>query len=72
MSGTFRNHKGTLTCVTAANGTCTLGNFSLSGFTRSTAFKVSDVVKASSTYAPTTNSGPDGDSDGTAITVYRP
>lgn len=29
VSGTFSHHKGTLTCVTAADGTCTLGNFTL-------------------------------------------
>ena len=72
VSGTFTSHQGTLTCITAANGACTLGNFSLSRSTKSTVFTVTNVVKASSTYAPTTNNDPDGDSNGTTITVKRP
>ena len=72
VSGTFSSYKGTLTCVTAANGMCTLGNFSLSGRTSSTVFTVTNVVVDSSTYAPTANSDPDGDSNGTAITINRP
>ncbi len=72
VSGTFTNHKGTLTCITAASGTCTLGNFSVSRFMSKTVFNVTDVVKASSTYAPSANSDPDDDSNGTTITVNRP
>ena len=72
VSGTFTNHKGTLTCTTTVAGTCTLGNFSLSRSTTKTVFKVTNVVKASATYAPSANSDPDGDSNGTTITVKRP
>ena len=72
MSGTFTNHKGTLTCTTTVAGTCTLGNFSLSRSTTKTVFKVTNVVQASATYAPSANSDPDGDSNGTTITVKRP
>ncbi len=72
VSGTFSNHSGTLTCVTAANGKCTVGNFSFNMFTKSTVFKVTGVVKASSTYKASANSDPDGDSKGTTITVKRP
>ena len=72
VSGTFTNHEGTLTCTTAANGTCTLGNFSLTRSTTKTVFTVTNVVKASSTYAPKANSDPDGDSNGTTITIGRP
>ncbi|MDO5753758.1 hypothetical protein [Arthrobacter sp.] len=72
VSGTFTNHKGTLICTTAANGTCTLGNFSLTRSTTKTVFTVTNVVKASSTYAPKANSDPDGDSNGTTITIARP
>ncbi|MDN5764388.1 MAG: hypothetical protein L0H96_00945 [Humibacillus sp.] len=71
VSGTFSHHKGTLTCVTAVNGTCTLGNFSLSRSTTSTTFRVTDVTKASSKYSATANSDPDGDSNGTTITIKR-
>ncbi|WP_308467961.1 hypothetical protein [Rathayibacter soli] len=72
VSGTFTNYKGTVTCVTAADGTCTLGNISFPTRTTSTVFTVTNVVKASSTYAPTANTDPDGDSNGTTITVNRP
>ncbi len=72
VSGTFSNHKGTLTCTTAATGTCSLGNFSFTVFTKSTVFKVTNVTADSSTYAPTANTDPDGDSNGTTITVKRP
>lgn len=72
VRGTFSHHRGTLTCVTASNGICTLGNFSLSRSTTSTAFKVTGVAKASSTYTPKANSDPDGDSNGTTITLERP
>ncbi len=72
VSGTFGSHSGTLTCLTGANGTCTVGNFSFNMFTKSTVFTVTGVVKASSTYAPKANSDPDGDSNGTTITVKRP
>ena len=72
VNGTFTNHKGTLTCTTAANGTCILGNFSFSRSTIKTVFTMTNVVKASSTYAPKANSDPDGDSNGTTITIGRP
>ncbi len=72
VSGTFSNYTGTLTCTTAANGTCTLGNFSLKRNTSSTVFTVTGVVKAASTYTATANSDPDGDSTGSAITIQRP
>lgn len=71
VSGTFSSHRGTLTCTTAANGTCTMGNFSLSQSTKKTVFTVTNVLKASSTYVPTANSDPDGDSNGTSITLKR-
>jgi hypothetical protein len=72
VSGKFSHNTQTLTCTTAANGTCTLGNFSLSWSTTSTVFTVTNVVKPSSTYAAKSNSDPDGDSNGTTITVKRP
>ncbi|WP_083283182.1 kelch repeat-containing protein [Humibacillus sp. DSM 29435] len=71
VSATFTSHKGTLTCVTATNGTCTLGGFSLGRSTLSTVLRVTNVAKASSTYASIANSDPDGDSNGTTITVKR-
>jgi hypothetical protein len=72
VSGTFSGHNGTLTCTTAANGICVLGNFTLNRSASSTVFTVTDIVKESSTYQPTANRDPDGDSDGTSITINRP
>jgi hypothetical protein len=72
VSGTFSHQSGTQTCTTAANGTCTLGNFSLSRRTSSTVFTVTNVVKGSSSYTASANSDPDGDSNGTTMTLKRP
>lgn len=44
VNGTFSHHKGTLTCVTTASGTCTLGDFSLRRSTMSTVFTVTNVA----------------------------
>jgi hypothetical protein len=35
-------------------------------------FTVSSVVKTGYTYMPASNHDPDGDSNGTAITVHKP
>ncbi len=72
VSGTFSGHKGTVSCTTTAYGTCTLGNFTLKRSTKSTVFTVTNVVRDSTTYAPTDNRDPGGDSNGTTITVTLP
>jgi hypothetical protein len=72
VSGTFAHHSGTLTCVTTTDGACTLGDFSFSKSIKSTEFQVTGVSASASTYAPSANSDPDGDSTGTAMTVTRP
>ncbi|MEO6944367.1 MAG: hypothetical protein ABI053_06615, partial [Lacisediminihabitans sp.] len=72
VSGKFTHHSGTVTCVTAANGVCTVGNFSLGRSTTSTAFTVTSVVKTNTTYESTANTDPDGDSSGTTININRP
>ena len=72
VMGTFSRHTGWVTCTSQADGTCTLGYFSFSRSVKSTVVTVTKVVAVSSTYAPKTNSDPDGDSNGTTITLTRP
>ncbi|GAA3763210.1 hypothetical protein GCM10022240_14540 [Microbacterium kribbense] len=72
VSGTFTDNKGTVTCTTTADGTCTLGNVTLRQSVTSTVFTVTDVVESSSVYASGSNSDPDGDSNGTVISIPRP
>ncbi|GAB3030245.1 hypothetical protein GCM10027052_03090 [Parafrigoribacterium mesophilum] len=72
VSGTFSGRTGTETCITAADGSCTVSDFFVKKTTKSTMFTVTDVTAASSIYQPTENSDSEGDSDGTVITVKRP
>lgn len=72
VSGTFSGRTGTETCITAADGSCTVSDFFVKKKTKSTIFTVTDVTAASSTYTRTDNSDPDGDSNGTTITVNAP
>lgn len=73
VTGTFSHHSGTVTCTTNGAGNCTVGNFILNRSTTSTEFTVTGVDPGDgSTYVPANNSDPDGDSNGTAITVKRP
>lgn len=62
---------GTDSCVTDGSGSC---DISLSGLTRQQSpveFTVTDVT-GSLTYNPADNSDPDGDSNGTVISITRP
>jgi hypothetical protein len=62
--------KGTGTCTTGSNGTCTITKSRLrSG---SIVFTVTGVTHATRTYDSAGNHDPDGDSDGTSVTVFRP
>jgi hypothetical protein len=59
-------------CVTDSSGQCAV---SLSGILKRTGnviFAVNEVAHATLTYDATDNHDPDGDSDGTSITVYKP
>jgi len=58
-------------CLTGANGTCQFGsNWASSG--NSGVFTVTNVSKSGYTYVASLNADPDGDSDGTTITVVLP
>ena len=71
--GTFSQlSSGALSCTTGADGTCTLASSSFKKSIKSTEFQVVGLLKYSSTYTPSSNSDPDGDSDGTVMTVKQP
>jgi hypothetical protein len=65
VSGSWGSIGGTGSCTTIANGTCTVSESGISKNTASVTFTVGNVTSAS-------NHDPDGDSNGTSITVNRP
>src|ERR1051325_5896068 len=54
------------------NGTCIVLLASLRRATKSVTFTVTNVTMTNGTYDPSANGDPDGDSNGTSITVRRP
>lgn len=58
-------------CVTNVEGICAVVQSGLGRWIRSVTFTVEDVTHSSLTYKPADNTDPDGDSDGTSITVPR-
>lgn len=71
VSGTWVDF-GTASCTTGADGTCLVALNGIPRRTSSVTFVVDDVSHASLVYSPGANHDPDGDSDGTTITVNRP
>ncbi|MBA2436448.1 MAG: hypothetical protein H0V54_15445 [Chthoniobacterales bacterium] len=68
VSGTWR--RGNVgTCITTESGTCSVA---LSTRAKNEQFTVTGVTHASLTYDPSANTDPDGDSNGTVITIRRP
>ncbi|HEX6288617.1 MAG TPA: S8 family serine peptidase [Herpetosiphonaceae bacterium] len=63
---------GTGTCTTNASGQCSVTSGNISTKNASATFTVTNVTQASYTYQSSSNHDPDGDSNGTAITVARP
>lgn len=63
---------GTGSCVTDINGSCQITSNRISRRTSSATFSVSDVIDNTFVYDPSRNTDPDGDSDGTSITVSKP
>jgi len=63
-------------CTTGASGRCTITRPNIKGNVPSTTFSVTGVSDSSATptylYDPAANHDPDGDSDGTAITIGQP
>jgi beta-lactamase superfamily II metal-dependent hydrolase len=63
---------GSGSCVTNGSGQCTITKNNISKNSSSATFTVTDVTHATYTYTSGDNHDPDGDSNGTAITVTKP
>ena len=63
---------GSASCVTNAAGQCSISYSSISKKTTSVTFTVNSLTAAGYSYVPGDNHDPDGDSNGTAITVAKP
>jgi len=63
---------GTATCTTGTNGRCSLSRTKLPGTTTSVTFTVTSVAWSGGTYVPSANHDPDGESDGTTISIAKP
>lgn len=63
---------GTASCTTDGSGACTVTSETLRRRDASTTLTVNSVTHGSLSYQPANNHDPDGDSNGTSITVNRP
>jgi hypothetical protein len=73
VSGTWsQGASGSDTCVTDVDGVCSVTKRNLKSGVSSVTFTVDSVTHASMSYAAAVNHDPDGDSDGTSITVFKP
>jgi hypothetical protein len=59
-------------CVTDGAGVCSISETDIKKNVRSVVFAVGDVSHAMMTYDSSANSDPDGDSDGTTVTILQP
>jgi len=72
VSGTWSGgFSGTASCNTAG-GTCTVTTGNLAKSKTSVTFTVTNVTAGGATYVSSSNGDPDGDSNGTTITVNKP
>jgi hypothetical protein len=73
VNGVWTNGvSGTLSCSTNSLGNCQVSASSISTSISSATFSVTGVTKSPYTYVATSNHEPDGDSNGTAITILKP
>jgi serine protease len=70
VTGLFNDGTSLFQCTTAANGSCTVSGYQLN--LSCLTFTVTGVTHATLKYQPAQNGDPDGDSNGTQITVCRP
>jgi VCBS repeat-containing protein len=63
---------GTGSCTTAGNGKCTVTSGSIAKKKSSVTFTAGSVTHATLTYQSSSNHDPDGDSNGTLITINKP
>lgn len=72
VSGAWSDgYSGNSSCTTGANGQCSVTSGNIPKRKNSATFTVTNVSGAL-TYLPTSNHDPDGDSNGTSITVFKP
>ncbi len=71
IAGTWGGRNGSASCVTSAAGTCSVTR-TLPNRQASATFSVTALSLSGFTYAAGSNHDPDGDSNGTAITVLHP
>jgi hypothetical protein len=72
VDGTWTTLAAAGTCTTDATGTCTVTSQRVRKSIESLTFRVDAVTQATLGYEPGANTDPDGDSDGTTITVNKP
>ena len=70
VSGTWSTG-GSGSCTTGTGGTCSISRNNIPGSAASTTFTVTGVTKSGSSYAAASNHDPEGDSNGTTITITR-
>ena len=63
---------GSGTCITDGNGGCSITKTNIKGNVSSVSFTVDTVSQVSMVYQASQNHDPDGDSDGTSITLPKP
>jgi len=63
---------GSSSCVTDGQGQCTVARSNIKGNQSSATFAVTDVAEGAHLYQPIDNHDPDGDGDGTSITILKP
>jgi hypothetical protein len=72
VSGTWSNgSSGSGSCTTNASGQCSVTKTNLVLTVPSVDFSVDNVTESGSSYEPSANHDPDGDSDGSSITVFQ-
>jgi len=71
VSGSWSSTNGAGSCTTASDGRCTLSSATTSRWTSRVAFTVSGITASGYTYDAGLNTDPDGDSNGTSITIMR-
>ena len=73
VSGSWSGgYSGSDQCTTNGSGRCSISTGFIWRGNSSTTFTVDDVTHSAFTYQPADNHDPDGDSDGTSITISRP
>jgi len=71
VSGAW-NDGSTGSCTTNANGQCAVSRSGILKKTNTASFTVTNVARATFVYEPAANHDPDGDSNGTTVSVSRP